>query len=65
MQIYLSQTTDFGNHFTLLRDVPILLVLQTVLGQIQDFSRWGGGGGGGWYPGVAGINEACFQNVAI
>ena len=44
MQIYLSQTTDFGNHFTLLRDVPILLVLQTVQGQIQDFSRWGGGG---------------------
>ena len=43
MQIYLSQTTDFGNHFTLLRDVPILLVLQTVQGQIQDFSRWGGG----------------------
>ena len=53
MQIYLSQTTDFGNHFTLLRDVPILLVLQTVQGQIQDFSRWGGGGGGGWYLGVA------------
>ena len=48
MQIYLSQTTDFGNHFTLLRDVPILLVLQTVLGQIQDFSRWGGGGRGRW-----------------
>ena len=60
MQIYLSQTTDFGNHFTLLRDVPILLVLQTVLGQIQDFSRWGGGGGGGWYPGVAGINAGML-----
>ena len=66
MQIYLSQTTDFGNHFTLLRDVPILLVLQTVLGQIQDFSRWGRGGGG--VAGTLGVQEsmrACFQNVAI
>ena len=56
MQIYLSQTTDFGNHFTLLRDVPILLVLQTVLGQIQDFSRWGGGGGE--VAGTLGLQES-------
>lgn len=54
MQIYLSQTTDFGNHFTLLRDVLILLVLQTPgSGADPGFFKVGGGGGGGWYLGVA------------